>query len=147
MNAVRGGSTGGVALTLNVLNGKFDDALSSALGAGDAAGSGWEGFFAGTYTNADRDSTDRESGYNTDMWGVTGDIDYSWSQNLLLGVAFSYNEAESDISANGDDLESDTWGVYGYGTYHPSKGTYIDYTIGYSESSHDQNRNINFTIQ
>ena len=147
MNAVRGGSTSGVALTLNGLNGKFDDALSSALGAGDAAGSGWEGFFAGTYTNADRDSTDRESGYNTDMWDVTGGIDYSWSQNLLLGVAFSYNEAESEISANGDDLESDTRGVYGYGTYHPSKGTYIDYTIGYSESSHDQNRNINFTIQ
>ena len=75
MNAVRGGSTSGVALTLNGLNGKFDDALSSALGAGDAAGSGWGGFFAGTYTNADRDSTDRESRYNTDMWGVTGGID------------------------------------------------------------------------
>ena len=104
MNAVRGGSTSGVALTLNGLNGKFDDALSWALGAGDAAGSGWGGFFVGTYTNADRDSTDRESGYNTDMWDVTGGIDYSWSQNLLLGVAFSYNEAESDISANGGDL-------------------------------------------
>ena len=104
MNAVRSGSTSGVALTLNGLKGKFDDALSWALGAGDVAGSGWGGFFAGTYTNADRNSTDRESGYNTDMWGVTGGIDCSWSQNLLLGVAFSYNEVESDISANGGDL-------------------------------------------
>jgi len=147
MNTVRGGATSGLGLTLNGLNGKFDDALSSALGAGDGTGSGWGGFFAGTYTNADRDSTDRKSGYNTDMWGVTGGVDYSWSQNLLLGVAFSYNEAESDISSNGGDLESDTWGVYGYGTYYPSSGTYIDYTIGYSESSHDQNRNINYSIQ
>jgi outer membrane lipase/esterase len=147
MNAVRGGSTSGAALTLNGLNGKFDDALTSALGAGDDASSRWGGFLAGTYTNVDRDSTDREAGFKSDMWGFTGGIDYRWTENLLLGVAFSYNEAESDISANGGSLDSDTWGVYGYGTYYPANGTYIDYTIGYSDSSHDQKRNISYSIQ
>jgi len=58
----------------------FGGSESELRNEGDAAGSGWGGFFAGTYTNADRDSTDRESGYNADMWAVTGGIDYSWSR-------------------------------------------------------------------
>lgn len=147
MNAVRGGSTSGIALTLNGLNGRFDDALMSALGAGDDPSTGWGGFFGGTYTNVDRDASDREAGFKSDIWGFTGGVDYHWTENLLLGVAFSYNEAKSDIAANGGRLDSDTWGVYGYGTYYPSNGTYIDYTIGYSDSSHDQRRNISYSIQ
>ena len=111
------------------------------------SGSRWGAFLSGNYVNTDRDSTDRETGFNSDTWGFTGGIDYRWTEQFLLGVAFSYSETDADLNANSGSLESDTWGVFGYGTITPMPDTYLDFTIGYSESSHDQERNVVFAIQ
>ena len=143
INGVRAGGGGGFSVTLN-----GHGSGATALGAGDgAAGTGWGGFFAGTYAYSDRDSTDRETGFEADTWGFTGGIDYTFSERYLFGIAFTYNETDADLASNSGKLESDAWSIYGYGAFTPGNGTYLDYTIGYSESSHDQARNVVYTIQ
>lgn len=146
MASVRGGGGGGFSLTLNGLPANADG--FPALGAGDnAGGSGWGGFLAGIYAYTDRDTTDLETGFKSDTWGATGGIDYSFSANALLGLAFTYNSMDADLASNSGKLDSDSWGIYGYGSYYPGANTYIDYTIGYSSSSFDQDRRISYTIQ
>jgi len=145
MASVRSGSASGVSVTLNGVGPNLGDSFP-ALGAGDGMNSKWGGFLAGTYAYTDRDKTDREVGFTSDTWGATGGIDYRWTENLLIGGAFTYLDSNADLAANSGQLDSETWGGYAYGTYYPDNGVYIDYTIGYAETSHDQKRNVFYTI-
>ncbi len=114
-----------------------------------AAGDGesrWGFFVNGLYVNSDRDSTSRESGFDADDWGVTGGIDYAFSDKLVFGVAVGYKDSDADIDANGGDLETESTSYFAYWSLYPDDRWYVDAMVGYTDNDHDQNRNINYSI-
>ncbi len=117
----------------------------SSGAAGDGA-SPWGFFINGLYVTSDRDSTSRESGFEADDFGVTGGIDYTFSDKFIFGVAFGYKNSDADIDANGGTLETDSNSYFAYWSLYPDDRWYVDAMVGYTDNDHDQDRGINYTI-
>ncbi len=114
-----------------------------------AAGDGtspWGFFINGLYVSADRDATSRESGFESDDYGVTGGIDYTFSHKFIFGLAFGYKNSDADIDANGGKLETDSISYFAYWSIYPDDAWYIDAIAGYTDNDHDQVRNVIYTI-
>ncbi len=137
---VRGGATTGVVQSRH--NG-FD---WSSGAAGDTASTPWGFFVSGLYANSDRDSTDKESGFEADDYGVTAGVDYTFDGKVLIGAAFGYKDSEADIDSNGGNLDTDSYSFFGYWSLYPDEYWFVDGMVGYTDNNHDQQRNVIYTI-
>ena len=113
--------------------------------AGDGS-SPWGFFINGLYVNSDRDSTSRESSFEADDFGVTGGIDYAFSDKFVFGVAFGYKNSDADIDSNGGTLDTDSTSYFAYWSLYPDDRWFVDAMVGFTDSDHDQDRNINYSI-
>ena len=140
LSALRGGTAGaGLSFRSN----------SGFNWSGGAAGDGnspWGFFINGLYASTDRDTTNREAGFEADDFGVTAGIDYAMNSNLVIGAAFGFRNSDADIDRNGGNLDTDSYSFFGYFSYYPSEFWYIDAMIGYTDNDHDQQRNVIYTI-
>ena len=139
LSAIRGGASTGLVYHNN-------SGFNWSTGAAGDNGSPWGFFVNGLYVYTDRDSTSRESGFEADDWGVTGGIDYAFSDKFVFGVAFGYKDSDADIDANGGDLETDSTSFFAYWSFYPDDRWYVDAMAGYTDNDHDQDRNISYTI-
>jgi len=143
--AVRRGGGGGLVLSFDGTGAANIAARQvrpgSGLAAGETAG-GFGGFVNGSFAMDERDSTDNEAGFESDIYGVTAGIDYTFGSGTLLGVALGYTNSESDIAADGGTLDSDTRTFLVYASYTPSPATYVDFSAGYTGGDYDQDRRI-----
>ena len=117
--------------------------------SGGAAGDGdnkWGFFVSGLYASSDRDSTDRESGFEADDYGFTAGLDYTPNEKMLLGVAFGYKSSDADIDANGGSLESDSFSGFAYFSFFPDENWYVDVMFGHTSNDHDQDRRLSWSI-
>lgn len=117
--------------------------------SGGAAGDGdnkWGFFVSGLYASSDRDSTDRESGFEADDYGFTVGLDYTPNEKMLLGAAFGYKSSDADIDANGGSLESDSFSGFFYFSFYPNENWYVDLMFGHTDNNHDQDRRLAWTI-
>ncbi|MFT4564465.1 MAG: outer membrane lipase/esterase [Gammaproteobacteria bacterium] len=117
-----------------------------STGAAGDGNSPWGFFINGLYVSSERDSTSRESGFEADDWGVTGGIDYAFSDKFIFGLAFGYKNSEADIDANGGELETDSTSYFAYWSFLPNEHWYVDAMAGYTENDHEQERNISYSI-
>ena len=134
-------SPGGPSVTY-----KNNSGFNWSSGAAGDGSSPWGLFVNGLYVTSDRDSTSRESGFEADDFGVTGGIDYTFSDKLIFGVAFGYKNSDADIDANGGTLDTDSNSYSAYWSIYPDDRWYIDTMVGYTDSDHDQGRSINYSI-
>jgi len=138
---VRGGGGAGLVYqpnsTFNWSTGAAGDGMSS---------SPWGMFVSGVYVDTDRDTTSLESGFDGESWGVTGGIDYVFSDKLILGAAFGYTSTDTDLKRGGGDVDTDSYSYFAYWSMFPNEHWYIDAMAGYTDNDHDQQRNINYTI-
>ncbi len=117
-----------------------------STGAAGDGSSPWGFFINGLYVSADRDATSRESGFESDDYGVTGGVDYTFSDKFIFGLAFGYKNSDADIDANGGELETDSVSYFAYWSIYPDDAWYIDAIAGYTDNDHDQVRNVIYTI-
>lgn len=125
---------------------KHNSGFNWSTGAAGDGSSPWGFFVNGLYVNSDRDSTSRESGFESDDWGVTGGIDYAFSEKFIFGLAFGYKNADADVARNGGELETDSVSYFAYWSLYPDQHWFVDAMVGYTDNDHDQVRNVNYTI-
>jgi outer membrane autotransporter protein len=102
-------------------------------------------FMNGTFNFGDKDTTSREAGFDFDTYGVTGGVDYRFTDNLVLGLAFGYNTTDSDFAAARGKMDADTYTFSAFGTYYLG-ALYIDGIFSYGWNSFDSTRNISYSI-
>ena len=136
---IRGGSGGGLAY-------RHNSGFNWSTGAAGDGALPWGFFVNGLYANVDRDGTSRESGFESDDFGVTAGIDYAFSDRLVFGLAFGYKDSDADIDNNGGDLESDSYSYFAYWSMYPDDFWYVDAIVGYTNNDHEQTRNIAYSI-
>jgi len=137
LSTVRGGSS---------LAYQQNSSFNWSTGAAGDGNSPWGMFVNGIYIDTDRDSSSRESGFNADSWGVTGGIDYVFSDKLIIGAAFGYVNSDTDIKAGGGKVDTDSYSYFAYWSIFPDENWYVDAMAGYTDNDHDQTRNINYSI-
>lgn len=127
---------------------------SAALGlSGLRAGSAGEGetnplagrvsgFVNGDFTFGDRDSTDREQGYDFDSQGFTAGADYRFSPQGVVGMSVGFNRSDADFSSNQGELESDALTVALFGNYYLTDRIYLDAIVGYGKLEFDSERRV-----
>lgn len=103
-------------------------------------------FINGTFTFGDKDTTSREAGFDFDTYGVTGGLDYRFTDNLVLGLAFGYSVTDADFDAARGNLDVDAYSFSLFGTYYLDK-LYFDGIFSYGWTDYNSHRNIVYAIQ
>lgn len=137
----------GINLSGDTWGGLEEFAANKGGAAGDATNFGpWGVFISGNFVTGDKDATDRESGFDFDVYGVTAGVDYRFTDALVLGLAFGYENTDADLDAGGGEVDTDTYSLSVYGTYYPTEALYIDGIVGAGRTDIDQKRAIRYSI-
>lgn len=152
--SIREGSRGGDVSSLRLaINGRTFNApwIQNYLKAEEEAGGGsrllseqWGYFFNGMISVGDQ-AFQRGTGYDFDIYGLTGGVDYRFNSGLVLGGALGVSRFESEIDNRGGTLDSDSISFQGFGTYNLNDRFYIDSTVAYMKSDLDQSRTIDLS--
>jgi outer membrane autotransporter protein len=94
---------------------------------------------AGEYEDLDRDRTNFEDGYDSDVWRATAGADYQFTDQFLAGLALGYDHWDGDYDSGGD-FDVDTWGLIAYASLFTRPGIFIDATMGYARSDYERSR-------
>jgi outer membrane autotransporter protein len=119
------------------------DATTKNVGAGFSR---LGAFVNGEISFEDKDTTDRESGFELSTLGLTAGIDYRFTNNLVAGIALGYSNSETDLNADGGNIDSDSYSLTLYGTFYQSNEFYIDGSYSYGRNSYDSERNIIYQV-
>lgn len=149
-NGSRGVEVSGLRLAMN--GHSFGTSwIQDYLDAEEEAGGGsrllsekWGVFLNGSISIGDQDFT-QNSGYDFDIYDLTGGMDYRFDNGLILGGAVGLTRFESDIDAEGGSLDSDSVTLQGFGTYNLTENFYVDATAAYARGDIDQVRTIDLS--
>ncbi len=119
------------------------DATTKSVGAGFSR---LGAFVNGEISFEDKDSTERESGFELSSLGLTAGIDYRFTNKFIAGIALGYSNSESDLNANGGNIDSDGYSLTLYGTFYQSNDIYIDGLYSYGRNSYESERNIVYQV-
>ncbi|MGZ5000942.1 MAG: autotransporter outer membrane beta-barrel domain-containing protein, partial [Methylomonas sp.] len=133
--------------------GKALASLGSALGgaAGDDQADGPLrdsplGFFLkGQFNVGQKDRTINEQGFQVDRKAVTFGLDYSFTDDLVLGAAFGYGGANTEYNLGSGKMANDAFEFASYGSYFLPQSYYIDWIMSYALHNFDVNRQIQFS--
>jgi uncharacterized protein YhjY with autotransporter beta-barrel domain len=103
-------------------------------------------FVNGLFGFGDKDPTSREAGFDYGRYGVTGGLDYRFTRNLIMGLAFGYSATDTDLDASSGNLDTDSYTASAYGTYYVADKFYIDAIISVGWHDFDSTRNIRYTF-
>ncbi len=145
LNIQRGGWT---------LSGRDLRYLLASVGGGGTPGADVEtnpgklGIFAsGAINLGNRDSTEKQTGFDFKTIELTLGADYRFSDKLVLGTAFSYTAVDTDVDSNGGFLDTRGYGLTLYGTYYPFDRFYLDGMVNYGWNRYDQRRNVAYQLE
>jgi outer membrane autotransporter protein len=105
---------------------------------------GLSGFISFDYENVDKRTTGFTPGFNSDKYGGTVGLDYSFG-NAVLGAAFVYSRTGGDFDNAGGDFSTRSYGGYLYGSLLPIPNLYIDAVVGYARKDMDLDRLVQFS--
>lgn len=122
--------------------------LSKSFGgaAGDAS-ENWDrlsGFVNGNYNKGNVDSEFNQQGYSLNSGSLNIGLDYRFSDDLVLGTAFTYMRAESSFDRNGGSLDSNNYTGALYGNYYATENLYFDGIASMGGINYDSVRNIQY---
>jgi outer membrane autotransporter protein len=128
-------------------------AVGSAVPAETANPFSRLGIFAnGTYTFGEKDEMRGgamndiiEPGFDFDTFGVTAGVDYRFTDNFVLGLAFSYQSTDADLDASSGRVDTNSYNLSVYGTYYISD-LYVDGIVTFGWNDYDIDRNIRYAI-
>lgn len=103
-------------------------------------------FITGSLILGDKDETRRENGFDFNTKGVTGGLDYKFTDNFFLGTAFSYVRTDNKYDESAGSLDIDGYVVSIYGSYYVTDKFYIDGIASFGWNDYDQDRKIAFSV-
>jgi uncharacterized protein YhjY with autotransporter beta-barrel domain len=106
------------------------------------------GFFAnGLLSYGERDTTEREDGFDFDVPGVTAGIDYRLKGNLILGGALGYESFDADFHTTstvaGGDMQNTLVSLSLYSSYY-GEHYYVDGFVSYGQNDYEMTREIDY---
>jgi outer membrane autotransporter protein len=148
------GSSGGGAGTPTALPSVVKGRLEGAPEEKDTSESGttettlqlgrWSAFISGEYEALDRDVTNLEDGYDSDIWRLTVGADVQPTDRTVVGAAFVGYRQDGDFKSGGD-FDVDSLGALVYGSYLPTGATFVQVSAGYFGKSNERQRVATFT--
>ena len=127
-----------------------DDATATSFrgtGGGAQAGSGALGGKLGAFLNVkygsgEQESNGSEAGFDFDVIGVLGGVDYRFSDRVIGGIAFGYNRTDSDYIgiASGSEFDINNYSVSLYGSFYPTDAIYLDALFTYGRNDYSTER-------
>ena len=126
-------------------SGKATNSQPAGGGASADESIGRFGFFTNLrYGESEREDTPLERGFDSDVWGINGGIDYRISDEFTLGVVVSYDDARTKLKFGSGETKTETFGATAYGLARPGPNTYADFYVGYFDIRLDNERNVSF---
>lgn len=153
LHALRIG-TPGLLTSYNNSNGRYTTlswSPSNGLGGGAGADDMGLGDRLGIFVNGiggfgDVDSSFNQLGFDFDSSGVLAGVDYRFTDNFILGLAFNYLRTDANFNRDGGRLDSDTYSGSLYGTLYAANSFHIDWVATYGGVSYDSIRNISYAV-
>jgi outer membrane autotransporter protein len=145
-----GSSTGGGAGTVQTAPGIVTQRLLEARGEDREQKTGAdEGvaeitprlsvFVSTEYEALDRDVSDFEDGYDSDIQRLSAGGDYRLNNTTVAGAALTYYNHEGDFDSGGD-FDNDSYGLTVFASFVPSDRTFVQATAGYAAKRYDRTR-------
>ncbi|NOT84081.1 MAG: autotransporter outer membrane beta-barrel domain-containing protein [Methylococcaceae bacterium] len=103
-------------------------------------------FVNGNIGVGDRRTTVNEIGYNQDTHGVTAGVDYRFTDNFLLGTAFSYNNARTGYTKGLGNMDTDSFSGALYASFFTDNGFFVDGIFSGSHADYTSNRHIQYNV-
>lgn len=102
------------------------------------------GFFASANVgNTEKETSDREAGYDADTNSFTAGIDYRVNDKLIIGSALGFTDGELEFNSGTGELESEESSLIVFGAYSFGDFSY-DLQLGYSDTSFNTSRTISY---
>ena len=95
-------------------------------------------------SETEREETDNESGYESDLEGVLIGGDYRFNNRFIAGIAFGRTTDTAEFDGNSGDLDTTNETVTAYVTFMPTSNSYIDAYFGEADLSFESKREIDF---
>lgn len=141
-----GGTTAAImivgASSLNIIQAR--NSSLTGLSSGDGFISEGNMWFKPFYSRADQDNKGGIAGYDTVSYGAVVGYDAAVSDDLRLGVAFSYGNIEVDGNAGNQNVDVDSYEGTVYGSYVLDKTTEINFIAGAGFFNSDSRRYLSF---
>jgi outer membrane autotransporter protein len=102
-------------------------------------------FLKGQFNVGEKANTANERGFKADRKAVTFGLDYSVTDELVLGAAFGYGSTDTSYNLNSGSMSTDAFDFSSYGSYFLPQSFYIDWIMSYALHSFDINRRIQYT--
>ncbi len=119
----------------------------NAGGAGDDfvsdLGGGMNVFLSGQFEGLDKSNTHYETGYKSDIKGVTGGVDYRFAEWFVGGIAVNYHHWDGNFDNTGG-FKSDSLGPILYASFAPTEHTFADIMLEYAQQWRDRQRFTSF---
>jgi len=109
-------------------------------------GSGLSVFVSANYQDLDRDTTDFEDGYDSDLWGVTIGTEYVISDTLAAGLALNYTHWDGNFDSGGR-FDKNSYGPIVYASFFPREGVFADLVLGYNRIDVSSKRRRTYTAE
>lgn len=106
-------------------------------------GGGLNVFLSGQFEGLDRSTTHYETGYQSDVKGVTGGADYRVKDWFVGGVAVNYNHWDGSFNNIGG-FKADSLSPILYASFLPTENTFADIMLEYTHQWRDRQRFTSF---
>ena len=142
-----GTSTGGGAGITQATPGVVQERLLAARGEEEVSETGtatelmpgFSAFFSGEYESLDRDVTNFEDGFDSDITRFTAGADFQFTDKILAGLALTYSNHEGDFTGGGD-FDNDSYGFTVFASFLPLEQVFVQATAGYAAKDYDRTR-------
>jgi outer membrane autotransporter protein len=103
-------------------------------------------FINGSIDIGDRETTVNEVGFGSDTYGTTLGVDYRFTDNVVLGVAFGYGHTDTEFAHSSGSMDNDSFSGSIYGTFYTENGFYVDGIFSGSSLHYETRRNIKYSV-
>ncbi|MDH3377405.1 MAG: autotransporter domain-containing protein [Gammaproteobacteria bacterium] len=101
-------------------------------------------FINGRIGFGDKDTTEREAGFDFDTQGITFGVDYLLSPDTVLGGALGLGSSDADFDFDGGIVETDSFVASVYGSFYVPESMFLDAVISLGDNDYETKRNIRF---
>ncbi len=105
---------------------------------------GWGLLLAAQLGESDREDTDNESGYESDLAGIVIGGDYRFNDALVVGGALGNTTDDAEFDNDTGELKTTSLTATGYFTYVPNERFYIDGYLGFGALDYEMERTVDF---
>ena len=106
----------------------------------------WGLFVSGNIGRGEFDPTRLTPRYDFDVAGITGGLDYRWSDSLVLGVALGYTRQDTLLAEGLGAVEMQGFSVSGYSTWYRGNDWYLDSALTFGSNRYDHERSIAYVL-